>query len=138
MKVGFNVMTTYIDSLRADIQPSWRDDLMHHGVKGMRLGIRRTPEQLSIEGGEGGGGASDNEDDPRKTSNIPDDGRQVKSFDDLWYDSSNFVKVGKHKKDESGDAYVKVAGRFVRGKNPKKVARTADKILRRAAHQQNR
>lgn len=34
-------MPSYIDQLRADIQPSYTDTLYHHGVKGQHWGVRR-------------------------------------------------------------------------------------------------
>lgn len=130
-------MCNYRDQLRADIQPSYTDSLLHYGVKGMKWGIKsRFREAASVLQN-----TPVEYNDPRQTSNIPDDGREVSNFKDLWYDSSNYIvrKGLKVYKDESGEAYIKDNGKIYRGKNAFQALRRhkLDKLKRRRAMRQN-
>lgn len=136
-------MPSYRDYLRTDIVPSFRDSLMHYGVKGMRWGHRSTRSNISfgsmqMPGSGGGGGGYE---DPRQTSDIEDDGREVANFKDLWYDSNNYItrRGLKVYKDESGDAYIKDNGKIYSGKNAFQALRQhkIDKMRRRRALRQN-
>ena len=144
-KMNYN--PSYRDFLRADVQPSYTDSLQHRGVKGMKWGyndgkangnrtaeekeerIRRIRDMLNQRRSKMG--------DPRQTSSVPDDGRRVKNFKDLWYDSNSYVKEGGHKvrKDETGEAYTNFAGKTFRGKDAKNVANKANRYSNRIRRQ---
>lgn len=55
------------------------DELKHHGIKGMRWGVRRTPEQLGHEkngsqsGGKSGSPTQNSEDQKKRTQTMSDE-----------------------------------------------------------------
>ena len=105
--------------------------LAHYGVKGMKWGVRKARRDDDASPTTGGR-AKEPEEDPRQTSDIPDDGRSLSpsQFKYLWRDSKNYVRVGeaKIKKDKEGMAYAEYGGKVYKSSNPRALALKINKM----------